>query len=137
MTYRIFDELGYLKSRLEFAEREMVHVKKRVDLLEQSLLSSLELVDDLPIIVAHIMYQEANAKGLTVEQLRGPSQSSVSRDARGRAVFRIRELGKFSWAAIIPFFPGQTRATLETAYRRGKEALKEGNTNDRHSSREA
>lgn len=106
MTYRLFDEMDYLKRRLENCASEMAHIQKRIEIVEQSLFSSLTEIDGLPVIVAHIMYQCANEYGVSVETIRDGSQGRGVdlNSARNLAIFRIKELGRFKMGQIAQWF---------------------------------
>lgn len=106
MTYRLFDEMEYLKGRLKFLDGETRHLKGRIEIVEQSLFSSLTVVDGLPVIVAHIIYQCAIEYGVDVERMREFSDNRVTdiNTARSLAIYRIMELGKFKITEVAAWF---------------------------------
>ena len=106
MTYRLFDEMTYLKRRLDACASEMVYLKERVEVVEQSLFSSLTEIDGLPVLVAHIIYQCGIEYNVTVERLRSGTEARGAdlQAARNLAIFRISELGRFRAKEVAAWF---------------------------------
>jgi chromosomal replication initiation ATPase DnaA len=121
MTYRLFDEIEYLKGRYRFCETELRHLKGRIEIVEQSLFASLKEVDGLPVLVAHIIYQASIEYNVSIDRIRAGDQSRGAdlAAARNLAIFRVRELGQFSWDKIAKWF-NMTRARAETCAKAGK-----------------
>lgn len=106
MTYRLFDEMDYLKRKLASTTADLHHIQQRIEVVEQSLFSSLTVVDGLPVIVAHIMYQCAIEYGVEVGRMRdfGESRGTELNAARNLAIFRISELGSYRMGEIAAWF---------------------------------
>lgn len=121
MTYRLFDEMEYLRGRLRFVETETRHLKERIEIVEQSLFMSLKEVDGLPVLVAHIIYQSHIEYNVDIERIRAgtAARGADLNAARNLAIFRIRELGQYSWEKIGGWFK-LTRSATETACKAGR-----------------
>jgi chromosomal replication initiation ATPase DnaA len=105
-NYRFFEEMDFLKRRLEFAEREMAHVKLRLETVEQTPFAELTEIDGLPVIVAHLIYQAALEYKVDIATMRdfGEAQGVDLQNARAIAIYRIRELGKHAWPEVARWF---------------------------------